>query len=239
MKKPIIAITPQPDGGKFSVTDAYVNAIEKNGGIACMLGCNPGKENIPDIVKRFDGFLFAGGDDVDPDCYGEPVHPGCGEITPQRDALEIELYKEVARQNKPMFAICRGIQVVNVAAGGTLYQDIPSEFVREEGKPSLIHSQRTTSLQPTQYVNISKDSKIFGIFGETRVRVNTHHHQAVKELAPGFKITAFADDGIIEAIERDDLKYCVCVQWHPERLAPNYELQNNLFKSFIKACGKR
>ena len=239
MRKPFVAVTPSTDTpGRYHVSMPYMDVLERAGAVPVMLGMNPEDEDIAEIAGRFDGFLFAGGCDVAPYEYGEETHSGCGVIQPKRDRLEINLFREIRKLNKPCFAICRGIQLINVAMGGTLYQDIPSEYTPANGSPALQHYQQTPAYTPTQHVSVYRDSLIHRITGKETLLVNSHHHQAVKTPGRGFGVTAVSADGIVEAIERDDMDFCLAVQWHPEQLAPDMPEQMKLFEAFAEACRK-
>ena len=233
MKKPIIAITPTEDDGRtfLRTTLTYFTAVELAGGIPVMLALRPGHEDIKQIAEAFDGFLFSGGDDVSPLLYGEEVHGCCGGITPERDRLELALYNEVMALDKPLLGICRGVQMINVAAGGTLYQDL-SEF---EGNV-LRHRQPAQSCFALQHINVEEGSRLAEIIGSTRITANSFHHQAVKVPGEGFRIAARADDGMIEAIENDSKKFCIGVQWHPEALAPTSPEHLRIFETFVESC---
>ena len=232
-KRPIIGITAVAsfDEKMHSQRVTYAQAVWDAGGEAILLPCNMDKSNCRQIVNMLDGLLAPGGHDMDPQIYGEEKQVFCGKYIRYEDEYDMELIKEAVAQKKPVLAICRGMQVVNALYGGTLYQDIPSQYSKE-----IVHT-RTGIEENFHTVNIEKDSYLAKVLGVTEeVLVNTSHHQAVKDVAKGFKVTAKAPDGIVEAMENEDA-FILCVQWHPERLQ-NMEIYQNLMNDFVKRCGK-
>ena len=233
-KRPVIGITAVAsfDEKMHSQRITYAQAIWAAGGEAILLPCNVDKSNCRQIVHMLDGLLAPGGHDIDPQIYGEEKQGFCGKYFRYEDEYDMELIKEAAAQKKPILAICRGMQVVNALYGGTLYQDIPSQYSND-----IVHTRISSEEEKFHTVNIEKDSYLAEILGATEeVLVNTSHHQAVKDVADGFKVTAKAPDGIIEAMENQDASI-LCVQWHPERLQ-NMEIYQNLMKAFIEKCSK-
>ena len=185
-----------------------------------------------------DGLMLTGGDDVAPARYGEPAHPTVVEAEPGRDEFELALIKDARARNLPIFAICRGIQVLNVACGGTLVQDIPSEVTG-----ALPHRFAVPPHEPyflAHEVWIDKDTLLWKLMRERlsdadSCEVNSRHHQAVKGLAPGFKVAATAPDGVIEAVEDPGAPFCLGVQWHPENFFRTGEFRP-LFEGFLEAA---
>ena len=234
MRKPVIGISAVTslDEKAYTQRAAYAQAIWGAGGEAIFLPCNPDKSNVKQIVEMLDGLLAPGGHDVDPALYGEERMEECGRINLFEDEYDMELVKESVRQGKPVFAICRGMQVINVLYGGSLYQDIPVQYSEE-----ILHTRVEPMEENYHTVIIEKNSYLAKVIRETEeVKVNTSHHQAVKDVAKGFRVTAKAADGIIEAIENEDASI-VCVQWHPERLQ-DMEIYRNLIKDFVDKCRK-
>ena len=212
MMKPFIAITSQYNNEKMDIHSRYFKIITLCGGIAVPL---PQSDDITDIrmyAERFDGFLFSGGDDVNPILYGEKKLPKCGFISDERDRFEILLLNEVMKLNKPVFAICRGIQLVNVALGGSLYQHI-------DGHNKIQHD-----------VIIDTESPLFELYQSDRISVNSYHHQAVKEVSSLLKIAASAEGGTIEALYMPNL---TAVQWHPEMMNDTV-----LLTDFVNKCNR-
>ena len=190
-------------------------------------------------LKGFDGLLLTGGDDVTPSRYGEPAHEATVEAESGRDEFEIALVTAARQQGLPVFAICRGIQLLNVACGGTLVQDIPTQVTG-----ALPHALQVPPNQPYSLAHeiwIEKDSLLSRLMRERlnddTCEVNSRHHQAVKTVASGFKVSATAPDGIIEAIEDPSLPFCLGVQWHPENFWRTGEFRA-LFEGFLEAAGK-
>ena len=196
--------------------------------------------SVADALAGIDGLMLTGGDDVAPERYGETPHSTVVPAEPGRDEFEIGLIAAARAQQLPLFAICRGVQVLNVACGGTLVQDIPSQL-----PGSLAHSLRCPPNQPftlAHEVWVDKDSLLSKLMRERlvdeSVEVNSRHHQAVKEAAKGFRVTATAPDGVIEAIEDPAARFCLGVQWHPENFFRTGEFRP-LFEGFVEAAGTR
>jgi putative glutamine amidotransferase len=218
---PVIAIAwPKPD---------YITSLEAAGATVRVL--DPGADRLPSTLDAVDGVLLTGGVDVDPREYGEIAHPTV-EIDPARDAYELALARETLARNLPLLAICRGAQVLNVAAGGTLIQDLPSQL------PSGIdHSVTTPKHAIAHDVTIAPSTCLATLLGTGPVAVNSRHHQAVKDTAPGFVVSATAPDGVIEAIERPDAAFCVGVQWHPENFVAGGEFRP-LFDQLVRSASR-
>jgi putative glutamine amidotransferase len=206
--------------------EAYFNALYDAGCMPVAMARTTDPDRIAAYVDTFDGFFFAGGVDVDPARYGESITGEGVEIDESRDAFELAFFPAAFASGKPILGICRGIQVINVAMGGTLYQDIPG------------HRQSTPAEQFAQPVTLQRDTRLYGICGAERLLVNSCHHQAIKDVAPGLRVTARADDGTIEAVEATEHPYLVAVQWHPERFYREDAAACAIFDSFARVCGK-
>ena len=210
----------------------YIRAIEKHGGIARPL--YPGAP--PESFRGLKGLLLTGGRDIDPIHYGEEEHETT-DIDFKRDELELPLCKQAIEGNLPVFGICRGIQIMNVAIGSSLYQDIPSQFTDH-----LTHKIIENTDDSWHDIQIQPDSLLNQITSETTTEVNSRHHQSLKVIGEGFTVTAQSKDGIIEAIEDTSKKFMLGVQYHPERMfkePDSLELQEHsakLFTAFIDAC---
>ena len=230
--RPIIGLTSRYtiDKKRYNLPDAYAKAIQRNGGTPVIL---PPLFDIDQdqLLGLVDGILFTGGTDVDPILYGEQPIPKQGLIDPLRDEVEISMAKKALSGNKPVLGICRGLQVLNVAGGGTLYQDIPSQI-----KDAQKHRQEAQAYYGTHHVELLEGSRAHQIFGSTKVISNSFHHQACKNPAPGFKPTGWAYDGVVEVLEIDSPIWMMCIQWHPEHM--DNAVMNKLFKSFVDACKK-
>lgn len=212
MNKPLIALTSQysDDNEKMQMRSRYFNIITICGGIPIPLPQLFDKSDIKQLAEKFDGFLFSGGDDVNPQLYDEEIQPECGFISDERDTFEIALLHEVMRLNKPIFAICRGIQIINVALGGSLYQHI-------DGHSRVRHDI------------ITNDGK--------KINVNSYHHQAVKDAASCLNVTARDESGYVEALDMPNYRYFKAVQWHPEILTDDdRDFYLKSITEFIDSC---
>lgn len=175
-----------------------------------------------------DGLLLPGGGDMDPKFYGQARIPACGEPNPLRDAAEPLLLRAFLAADKPVLGICRGIQVMNAVLGGDLYQDIkPFEHLPHNDHWAKVHT-----------VTVRRGTLLSRILGQDTVLVNSQHHQAVDRVAPGFTLAALSEDGIVEAIEKPDARFCLGVQWHPEWLSDADPAMQGLFDAFVNACSK-
>lgn len=234
--KPLIGITTASytDNGILynRSYNAVPRAVAQAGGLPVLIPTGIGEDALREIYERLDAVLLPGGPDVDPSVYGQEKH-STTRIDAPRDAIELPLARWAAADDLPMFGICRGHQVINVALGGSLIQDLPSqrELVHDipDGQP------RSTILHA---VTVEPNSKLASILGEAEVPVNSLHHQAVDQIAPGMVITAYSPDGIIEATEMPDKRFAVSVQWHPEDLTHEPTMRR-LFEAFVEAARER
>lgn len=234
---PVIGVTTSitEDESILQLNRSYVSALTRAGTLPILLPAVTEASAISRYATMCDGLLLSGGGDVDPALYGASTRWECGTVSPLRDAFELALCREMLRLRKPILAICRGIQVLNVALGGTLYQDLQAE------RPGcLAHRQKQPSCYAAHPVTVVPGSQLYDILGDTGLHVNSLHHQAVKEPGDGAVICAAAPDGIIEAIEVPQFPFCIGVQWHPERLwdQPSTSLHARLFRAFAEACGR-
>jgi putative glutamine amidotransferase len=196
--------------------------------------------DIAETLRGAGGLLLTGGGDVEPSRYGEAKHAATVEVAPERDAFELALVKEARRLNLPILAICRGVQVMNVAFGGTLVQDIPTQV-----ENTLDHALTVPPHKPFDYAHdvwVDDNSLLAKLMterlsGSDSFAVNSRHHQAVKDVAPGFRVVATAPDGIIEAIEDPTARFCIGVQWHPENFWRTGEFRP-LFEGFVEAANQ-
>jgi len=231
----ITGITRQVSGAdRAGVNAAYVRAVVRAGGLPLILSPLMGTGLNAELLDVLDGLLLTGGEDVDPVHYGQEPHPGLGAVDPVRDAFELTLFRDARARGLPVLAICRGIQLVNVALGGTLWQDIPTE------RPgALPHSQPTARDERTHAVALVPGSRLAQALGATRCQVNSFHHQSIRELAPGLLVTARAPDGEIEGVETAGTEpWLLAVQWHPEEFhhheqAPDHGLFDTLVKEAL------
>jgi putative glutamine amidotransferase len=193
--------------------------------------------SVDDALDGVDALMLTGGDDVAPTRYGEQAHPTVKEVAPERDEFELALVHEARRRRLPILAICRGMQVLNVAGGGSLVQDIPSQVTG-----ALEHKQHVPPHQSYDLAHevwIERDSLLAKLMRERLAddacEVNSRHHQSVKRLADGFRVTATAPDGVVEAIEDTSARFCLGVQWHPENFWRTGEFRP-IFEGFVEAA---
>ena len=231
---PIIAILGAIDDDKIATLQGtYTSAIENSGGIPIIIPYTESDDVLTRYIEICDGVLFSGGCDIEPKKFGECTKETCGKIQLFRDALEFSFFKKAFEAKKPIMGICRGIQVINVALGGTLYQDIPTEI------PSDIkHRQSEPNTLPSHEVKILSDTPLMELIGKERMTSNSFHHQSIKALGEGLEVMALADDGIIEAVYYNGENYVRGYQWHPERLSKTVSDNKLLFDNFINACKK-
>ncbi len=228
--KPVIGLFVSIDNERTtSVFDAYVRSVELAGGAPMIIPCVEDGETLDALIDICDGFIFTGGVDIDPCHYGEQIIDACGEIHAYRDSLELSAFPKIFNTGKPIMGICRGSQLINVALGGTLYQDIPSQL---EG--CMQHKQTEPKFSYSHDVTVLKDTPLYSLLGTERIKANTFHHQAIKTLGQGLQVMAKADDGIIEAIYLPGDRYLRAYQWHPERLHAADEYHRAIFRELIE-----
>lgn len=227
----LIAVADTCSGEDVNVSQNYTNALMRAGHGAVVIPRTEQSELIHEVMQRADGLLLpGGGSDVDPKLYGELPIEALGPVDARRDAFEYALLREAVALHKPVFGICRGMQVINTFFGGTLWQDLP--FQKPDGL--LEHQRPDKKWEGVHAIRIASDTRLSAILGCSSCEVNSTHHQAVKEVAPGFRVTAQSPDGVIEAIESDTLPI-LAVQFHPERLAwGDDEMFTRLFENVWK-----
>jgi putative glutamine amidotransferase len=221
---PVIGITP------CRLLPDYVESVRRAGGDPSVLDFHTNAS-----LENLDGVLLTGGGDIDPSLYHETRHPKTNEPDAARDTFELELARLALSNNVPMLGVCRGLQVVNVAGGGTLIQDIPSEI-----NQALSHEVNSPLYAIAHEVWVARGSALSRVMQEQLadgeiLQVNSRHHQAIKHAASGFDVSATAPDGVIEAIERPGARFCMAVQWHPENFWRTGEFRA-LFEEFVNAC---
>ncbi len=243
--KPIIGITPSAQidtlaHGTFQryvLSAPYVRAVEEAGGVGLILP--PQREAVDDLLRLIDGLLLSGGPDLDPARYGDRVvHPATYGIDPERDQFEIDLFDAALRSNTPVLGICRGIQVINVALGGTLIQDVATEH---PGASDIGHRQHERDLEDWQVGHtVSATSEALSRSLATRtLGVNSFHHQAIRDLAPGLEPVAFSPDGLIEAVVMPAAPDVFAVQWHPELMFERDDAHLRPFAHLVAAATAR
>jgi len=234
--KPLIGVTTSSfisDAG-WEYNRAYVaiiQAVEEAGGLPVLIPISIGDEALRDIYERLDGVLLPGGGDMRPNIYGAEMNPLTDNIDDARDHIEVNLTRWAFNDDVPVLGICRGHQVVNVALGGTLIQDVPSEIGTD-----IAHNVTVPRNSRPHEVSIDPDSRLANILGTTHIAVNSLHHQSVGEAAPDACITAYSPDGVVEAIEVPNKKFVLSVQWHPEDLYRDDPAMKRLFKAFVEAA---
>lgn len=205
----------------------YMESLARAGAGMRWVELNDPEQAVQDALTC-DGLLLPGGGDMDPKFYGQARIPACGEPNLLRDAAEPLLLRAFLAADKPVLGICRGIQVMNAVLGGDLYQDIkPFEHLPHNGHWAKVHT-----------VTVRRGTLLSRILGQDTVLVNSQHHQAVDQVAPGFTLAALSEDGIVEAIEKPDARFCLGVQWHPEWLSDADPAMQGLFDAFVNACSK-
>lgn len=239
MHHPLIGITMsrrQSSSGErdlYGVRHAYIEAVRGQGGLPMLIPLGLQTEELRDLYDRADGLVLSGGGDIHPEHYGCTLTDHCTRIDPERDELEFTLVRWAAEEEKPMLAICRGVQTMNVALGGTLWRDLATEIPSaaiHDYYPSYPRDQRTHSL------TVTPDSRLAQLMQTTSAEVNSLHHQACRDLAPEMRQVAVAPDGIVEAAEIPNHPYAVGVQWHPEWIQDTPD-QQSLFSGLVNACG--
>lgn len=205
----------------------YIESLARAGAGMRWVELNDPEQAVQDALTC-DGLLLPGGGDMDPKFYGQARIPACGEPNLLRDAAEPLLLRAFLAADKPVLGICRGIQVINAVLGGDLYQDIkPFEHLPHNDHWAKVHT-----------VTVRRGTLLSRILGQDTVLVNSQHHQAVDRVAPGFTLAALSEDGIVEAIEKPDARFCLGVQWHPEWLSDADPAMQSLFDAFVNACSK-
>lgn len=231
MRKPEIALMPLYDSKKDSywMLPGYMKGIERAGGVPIMLPLTGDHKILQKLAEQFDGFLFTGGHDVSPALYKAEKSAYCGEICEERDAMEEYLLQKVIELDKPILGICRGIQILNVVLGGTLYQDLPTEMPSD-----ISHHQNPPYDRPVHKVTLEKSVPLFELLQKTTLEVNSYHHQAIQRLASKLESMAYSDDGLIEAVYMPEASFVWAVQWHPEFSYAKDESSFRILKEFVR-----
>lgn len=232
-RTPLIGITASYTPGVMSNSAAYAESVRDAGGTPVILPVIDDRRLAAHYVRAIDGVVLSGGDDPPPEAYGEKPHRLTRTISPRRHAFESALLKAWLKTRKPLLGICRGCQQANVTCGGTLVQDIPSQV-----ETKVVHQDSRRPGDVAHYVRIEPGSRLAEIFPGGKIRVNSSHHQAVRDVGRGLRVTARSADGLIEAMEFTDGRFGLLVQWHPERIESERH-KAVLFGAFIRACRKR
>jgi putative glutamine amidotransferase len=239
--KPLIGIPTRShlEGGltRYTALATYTRAVDLAGGAPILIPLNLSDGTLRATFERLDGLLLQGGVDVNPQEYGEALAPYCGEVDAARDATELRVTRWALKEHLPILAICRGVQVLNIAAGGSLYQDIAAQL------PDKLHHPHVPG-NPYNFhahsVEIAPTSRLAHALGVTRIEVNSLHHQALKLIAPGFHVTARAPDSIVEGIESNDREqFALGVQFHPEWMVDDDARMIGIFQEFVRAIAAK
>ena len=244
MSRPVIGITcSRSVGGRWSdyslghfmefAYDAYSQAVLGCGGAPLLIPISQDRASLKAICRRLDGLILSGGPDINPRFYKDEPHHGLKDVDEAQDEMELEITREALVAGVPVFGICRGLQLLNVAMGGTLYQDIVREV-----PAACDHAPRADRSILTHKIRIESDSRLQTVLQRRSLWVNSQHHQAVRDPAPGLVVSATASDGIVEALEDPRQHFLLGVQWHPEGLWQKEISARKLFKSLIAAAGR-
>jgi putative glutamine amidotransferase len=238
----IVTQTQEPSPGQspraWIMGSKYIEVLAALGAVPWLIPLlRDDTETLRCLYERLDGLFLTGGVDVDPANYHEPRHERCGVTDPDRDWTELTLIRWAVADHKPVLGVCRGIQILNVAAGGTLYQDLTAQRPH-----ALKHDYFAPGGNPTRdylahEIRPVPGSRLAAVLGSEEVPVNSMHHQGIKDLAPGLAPTAFAPDGLIEGVEGRNGRFLLGVQWHPEELADGDPAMRRLFTAFLAAAG--
>lgn len=243
MNKPIIGVSGNiltdvdgmfPGYRRSYVNEDYITSIVKNGGVPLIIPVISDRYLIEKQIEKIDGLILTGGYDISPRFYNEEPQQKLGDICPERDEFEFLLLELATKKNLPILGICRGIQILNVYYGGSLYQDLSYRKAT-----TIKHWQAHYPSQVTHMINIDKSTKLFKILKERTLRVNSFHHQLIKNVPDNFLITAQANDGVVEAIERKDYTFMLGIQWHPEMLHQSVSRMNRqIFSALINMASR-
>jgi putative glutamine amidotransferase len=244
--KPLIGLTTEhyssgyfaePDQNVQGALHTYIEAVLGAGGLPVLIPLSVLGDDLRAVYERLDGVLLPGGGDIDPDYFAESRSPNLGTVDAARDRIELALARLALTNGKPLLGVCRGMQVMNVAFGGSLYQDLPTEYPR-----ALERHSHPVKDYPREHlahlVSVEEESRLARVLGSPIVQVNSRHHQAVKRVGEGLIVVAHAPDGVIEGVEAPDHPFALGVQWHPENLQAMPEMKR-LFETFVQAAAKK
>ncbi len=234
-KRPVIGVVPLFDEERDSIwmIPGYLDGIAAAGGVPVILPLTSNEQTIRQLAGMIDGLLMTGGQDVAPELYGEERLPQCGERIPVRDAMEQLLFQDCLKRELPVLGICRGIQMINVLLGGTLYQDLSSQHETETD-----HHMMPPYDREVHEVLIQRESPLFALLGEERIGVNSYHHQAIKRKAEALQTMAVSEDGLIEAVCLPEKSFVWALQWHPELSWKTDERSRKIFAAFVERCAE-
>jgi len=235
--KPLIGISPsaEVDQSYYMTTTDNMKAIEQAGGMPVVMPYATTEQDIAELAGRIDGLYLTGGYDIDPTLFGEEPHPKLGTIIPARDKFEIAMVHKMRELGKPIFGVCRGCQIMNIAVGGDMYQDMYSQI---EGN-LLQHQQKAPKEHGSHFVFVEENSLLHKLTGENKLTVNSRHHQANRHVPETFQVSGKASDGVIEAVESKEEPFFLGLQWHPENMVAHKDIASEkIYQGFIKACKK-
>ena len=245
-RRPVIGIPaaalerpPAPGAAYYQFNGNYPAALAASGALPVIIPLGLTEDSLTDLFDRLDGLCLAGGVDVDPAFYGEARHSALGKVDAARDVTELTLARWALAADLPLFGICRGIQLLNVAAGGSLYQDLAAQ-VPSARQHDYSHADSPWE-RPVHMVRVAEGSRLAALLGTGEVMTNSFHHQAVKQVAGAFVPVAWTPDGVVEGIEAPGHRFALGVQWHPEGMFTTDPLARELFAAFVEASrdGKR
>ena len=233
--KPVIGLCSSyekdENNDRIFLNHEYLEAIRHFGGMPLVIPAEAGEAEQAFLLSQCDGLVLTGGDDIDPTLYGEQILNDTVKPAPERDVGEPRLLQMATARELPILGICRGAQIMNVYFGGTLYQDIPAQMPEAVG-----HSMEKPYHRTCQDCLVTPGSPLAAWTGKEVIQVNSHHHQSVKAVAPGFATMGLCSDGVVEAIYKPDAKFLCAVQWHPEKIWDIEESSAQIFRTFIQAC---
>ncbi len=232
--KRLIGLIPLVDDSRDSLwmLPGYMEGVAQAGGLPLMLPLTAEDAALDQLCALCDGFLLTGGHDVSPALYAQQALPECGDTSPLRDAMELGVLRRAMAHDKPVLGICRGIQFINAALGGTLWQDLPTQH-----PSNVCHRQKPPYDAPAHTVALVPGSPLQALLGRDTLPVNSYHHQAIRELAAPLEAMAHAQDGLIEAVRHPDRRFLWAVQWHPEFAYRSDPAARAVFRAFVEACG--
>ena len=231
--KPLIGLIPLVDEGRDSLwmLPGYMEGVAAAGGLPVMLPLEDGGAELDQLCGLCDGFLLTGGHDVGPEFYGAERLPACGATSPERDRMEAGVLRRAMAADKPVLGICRGLQFINAALGGTLWQDLPSQHPSE-----IIHRQTAPYDASSHEVRLLPGSPLAALLGRESLGVNSYHHQAIRDLAAPLEAMAMSPDRLIEAIRHPGRRFLWGVQWHPEFAWRSDPAAAAIFRAFVESC---
>ena len=234
-EKPIIGLCSSyekdENNDRVFLNHAYLEAIRHFGGMPMVIPAEAGEQEQAFLLSQCDGLVLTGGDDIDPTLYGEQILNDTVKPALERDVGEPRLLRMAEEKDMPILGICRGAQIMNVYFGGTLYQDIPAQISTD-----VKHSMEKPYHRTCHDCLVTPGTPLAAWTGREVIQVNSHHHQAVKDVAPGLAAMGVCSDGVVEAIWKPDAKFICAVQWHPEKIWDIEETSAEIFRAFIRAC---